>query len=153
MSVDDAIEPGLQVSLVPPQFVDQVWNECVPHLRHAINMSAGRYNMHALYDKLISGEFHMWIVFDHNRKIIGVNTTTFHHYPTGERSVWGQFLGGERLAEWQDQMCDIIARWAKDNKCSFIEFTGRPGWGRLLSRNGYAEEYRTYRKDLAHGQW
>lgn len=138
---------SLQVSLVPTAEVGRVWPTCAPMLDRAVKISEHRYSLEDLHQKLSTGEFDLWIVFDEDAQIIASITSTFTYYPQA-KSLHGQFLGGSRLDEWQDQFCDIFDRWAKDNHCNFVEFTGRPGWKRVLARNGYREVFTTYQRDL-----
>lgn len=138
----------IQVSLVPPDHVPQIWDKVSHMLKQATDLSRGRYRLKDLKDKLFGGEFQLWIVFDDSDfQIIAAVTTTFSYYPN-LKSLHGQFLGGERLDEWRDLMCDILDRWAIDNACQIVELSGRAGWAKTLAPNGYKEVYRTYEKEL-----
>lgn len=145
----DPKEVELVISLVPVQAIPVIWDKVGHMLKRATDLSQGRYRLHDLKAKLLSGEFQLWVVMDGTHKILAAITSTFTVYPQG-KSLHGQFLGGDRLEDWKDDFCDIFKRWAYDNHCSMIEFTGRKGWSRVLEPNGYREVFRTYQIDLKH---
>ena len=144
---DEPLGTELTVSLVPPFEVERIWDQVSRMLKLATDMSQGRYRLQDLKDKLMKGEFQLWIIFDPTFKIVAAITSTFTEYPQ-KKAAHGQFLGGERLIEWKQKFCDVFDSWARDNGCGLIEFSGRPGWGRELSEQGFREVFRTYQKDL-----
>lgn len=137
----------LQVSLVPSEEVPKIWDKVSHMLKQATDLSYGRYGLNDLKKKLLEGEFHLWIIFDDDYSIVAAVTTTFTYYPS-MKTVHGQFLGGDRLPEWRDLMCDILDRWAIDNSCQMVELSGRAGWAKVLEPNGYKEVFRTYQREL-----
>jgi len=141
---------GIEISLVPPVHVHEVWKEASPFLKRSTDLSGGRYRLRDLRAKLEAGEFQLWIIFEGDPKnMLAAITSTFSIYPQC-RSLHGQFLGGDRLDEWREQFCSIFDRWGRDNGCRMIEFTGRKGWGKALESNGYREAFRIFQRDLSH---
>lgn len=137
----------LSISLVPCWEVHRVWPKVEAMLKRATDRSEGRYDIEDLKEKIEKGEVDLWIVFDGDLQVIAANTTTFTEYPQG-LFCSGQFIGGSRIDEWQDDMCALIENWARDHGCKAIEFSGRSGWGRLLARNNYREVFRIFQRDL-----
>lgn len=140
-------QPDLLVSLVPASDIAVIWNQVSSMLKRATDLSQGRYKLADLRDKLVSGEFQLWIVFTRGGEIIAAITSTFTIYPQG-KALSGQFLGGARLEDWRDNFCEVFDNWGIDNGCKFVEFTGRAGWAKALQSNGYREVFRTYQRDL-----
>lgn len=138
---------SLSISLIPTSEVMRVWDRVSHMLKRATDISQGRYRLIDVKEKLLTGEFNLWVVFDPEFRIVAAITSTFTFYPQG-KFLHGQFLGGDRLDEWRDQFCDIFDRWGKDNACKAIEFSGRAGWVRALAGNGYREVFRVLQKDL-----
>lgn len=138
---------NLQVSLVPCWEVKNIWDRVSRMLKLATDQSQGRYGLNDLKDKLDSGEFHLWVIFDPKYEIIAAITSTFTQYPQG-KFLAGQFLGGERLEEWKDIFCQVFCNWGRDNGCKSIEFTGRAGWAKVLAENGFKEVFRIYQREL-----
>lgn len=141
------MEDELEVSLVPVFAIETEWPRVEKMLEVATSMSAGRYDIGHLKEKLLTGEFQLWVIFDKRFEIVAAITSTFTVYPKC-KFLSGQFLGGDRLADWKDKFCRIFHNWGRDNGCKAVELTGRAGWSKVLEPNGYREIYRTYQKDL-----
>lgn len=140
----------LEVSLVPPEYVSEVWDRVSHMLKKATDLSYGRYKLRDLRARLERGDFHLWIIFDkQTNEICAAVTSSFTAYPQMQ-SLHGQFLGGDRIEEWRDKFCDVFDRWGRSNNCAIVEFTGRKGWSKMLEQNGYREVYRVYQRDLRH---
>lgn len=137
----------LKISLVPLFAIEREWERVSDMLKRATDQSEGRYDIEDVRERLLSGEFQLWIIFDRQLQIVAAITSTFTHYPRC-KSLSGQFLGGDRLDEWKDEFCEIFDNWGRDNGCKFSELSGRAGWSRVLSPNGYREVSRTYQRDL-----
>lgn len=137
----------LKISLVPTSEVPRVWDLVSHMLKRATDLSQGRYGLRDLKAKILSGEFELWIIFDEAGEIVASVTTTMTAYPQ-VKMVSGQFLGGDRLADWRDDFCAKLESWAKDNGCASIELTGRAGWSKVLDGNGYREVFRVYQRNL-----
>ncbi len=137
----------LLISLVPHTEIIRVWDNVSSMLKMATDRSQGRYRLKDLKEKLMSGEFQLWVVFEPGFKVVAAITSTFTVYPQC-KALHGQFLGGERLDEWKDRFCDIFDRWGRDNGCQIAEFSGRAGWAKPLAANGYREVFRVYQRDL-----
>lgn len=136
----------LQVSLVPPGEVSRVWAAVGGQLDRAVHLSNGRYLLEDVRDELEQGNAHLWIIFDpETKEIVASATTNFAHYPRC-KALYGKFLGGDRLDEWQDKFCDILDSWGRDNGCTIVEFAGRAGWSKTLKSNGYEESCRIYER-------
>lgn len=140
--------PALDVSLVQRHLINQLWPKVEPLLAKATEISEGRYEIDDLHDKLINeDDWHLWCVYEPDLTVVAAITSTFTHYPQG-LALHGQFLGGDRLHDWQDMFCEMFDRWARDHGAKFIEFTGRAGWVRPLQRNGYRPVFTIYQRDL-----
>lgn len=138
----------LEVSLVQRHLIPAIWSRVAGYLKDATDRSEGRYNLDDLYANLVNDEhWHLWVVYEPDLTVVAAITSTFTDYPR-MRVLHGQFLGGERLDDWQDMFCEIFDRWARDNGCHAVEFTGRHGWGRPLKRSGYRPIFTIFQRDL-----
>lgn len=137
----------LDVSLVPLEYLAQVWPVVGPMLKRATDQSEGRYELEDLRKMLACEAFQLWVIFEPDMNIVAAITSTFTQYPQG-KFLSGQFLGGERLDDWKDMFLKVFDQWGRDNDCDFVELTGRAGWSKVLAPNGYRELYRTYQRDL-----
>ena len=142
----------MRVSLIHPDYVSNCWEEVSPLLEKSIGTAHGRYTMDDILREIVNFEQHLWVVFDDGR-ILAALTTRFVEYP-GKRMLAGQFLGGERIMQWRDEMLTTLERWAKDSKCEGLEMTGRNGFERVLAPHGWTPEYVVFEKmfkEMSHG--
>lgn len=135
---------ALSIGYVPPERIPASWEALGPVLKRATDLSGGRYTVDDLYQKLTAGEYQLWVVVEEGR-LVAANTVRLAQYPQ-MRVLEGFFIAGDRLLEWKDQMCAEMERLAQALGCQIIEFNGRRGWGKVLSENGYHEQFVTYSK-------
>jgi|TARA_R110002124_G_scaffold50744_3_gene147301 hypothetical protein len=123
------ILPVLDISFVPPETLDVVWEEVKLTLKRAVKRSSGKMNVNDIYNNLIDERSHLWIVFNtDDLKISGCCITQFQEYPTGLRMLNIDLLAGKKMDNWAELGLDILYKWAKDNKCDGIEIISRPGF-------------------------
>ena len=134
----------MRVSLVPADYVSLSWDQVAPLLEKSIHAAHGRYSIDDILCEIVNSEQHLWVVFD-NHEIIAALTTKFVFYPK-KKILAGQFLGGERIGEWRDEMLETLERWATDNACLGLEMTGRKGFKKVLEPHGWTPEYVVYEK-------
>jgi len=135
----------VEVSLVDPDYLYLIWDETSSVLDRSIGTAHGRYSLDHIAHEIMTGEQHLWVVFDDDKKVISALTTKFVSYP-GKRLLAGQFLGGERIMRWRDSMLETLERWAVDNNCDGMEMTGRRGFERILKPHGWTPEYTVFEK-------
>jgi hypothetical protein len=132
----------MEVSLVPPQLIDGLWPRIFPHLSKASDYTFGRYEPEDILEFVVSGEAHLWIVFD-GEDIVGITVTRFWEYPR-KKCLDMVFIGGDEGFSWKDPMLEILQRWARDNGCEAIESSGRPGFARAFKDDGYKMLWQVY---------
>jgi hypothetical protein len=132
----------MEVSLVPPQLIDGLWPRIFPHLSKASDYTFGRYEPEDILEFVVSGEAHLWVVFD-GEDIIGITVTRFWEYPR-KKCLDMVFIGGDEGFSWKDPMLEILQRWARDNGCEVIESSGRPGFARAFKDDGYKMLWQVY---------
>lgn len=136
----------IAIQSVSAENLVRVWPSVAPILKRATDMSHGRLGIEDLRASIFDGTLHLWLVLDGD-KVIAANTLQMKSYPR-MRVMLGLYIGGERLEEWRDLMCEAVERYAREQGCQKVEFIGRPGWGRVLSSNGYAPAFTSYEKAL-----
>jgi hypothetical protein len=132
----------MQCSLIPHDFVDQIWGEVKEYLRGAADYTYGRYEVEDIYDAIMDYDHQLWIAFDEGG-VHGAVVTKFTHYPR-RKYLDMVFTGGERLLEWKEPMLKMLQAWAFDNSCDGIESTGRPGWAKIFASDGHKVVWHTY---------
>ena len=137
-------------SMVPPHLIGSVWGKCEKILDRLEPSSDGRFELSDILHMLLSGQQHMWIVWDQDLEeipIIGVVITELMQYPR-KLMISVQYLAGERLDEWFEETEIMIANWGKASGCDGMEMSGRRGWARRLKKESWTEKYVIMNKDF-----
>ena len=139
----------MQITAVPVGHVVHVLPQVVPHLHRLAPRTNGRSSVDDILQGILSGTSVLWLAFEEteDNHIYGVTITTVQKYPRcAMLNIW--YTAGHKLRLWQDQMMEVLTRYAKDNQCAKIELTGRKGWEKALKAWNVKEAYRTYEIDL-----
>lgn len=122
----------MKVSLVPSEHIGACWEEVEPLLKKAVDRQ-DKVEISDVYFSLSTGAKSLWVAYD-NEGIKGVVVSTIVEHPI-KKILFLDYLGGKKGAggtitsmTWKTPMLDILQRWAYDNNCNSIEFTGRVGW-------------------------
>ncbi len=132
----------IQVSMVPPQYVDTCWKTIEPYMEKAAKYTYGRYTSDDIYDSLKEYDHHLWVAFN-GSEIKGAVVTNIITYPR-RKVLCMSFCGGVELKEWKDPMLDLLKRFAKDSGCDGIEATARRGWAKVFENDGYKGHWVTF---------
>lgn len=125
----------MHVSLVPPEYVLDVWPAVVGYVAKATKYSSGKYEPEDVLRLVTDYNYPLWIAFD-DEQIKGAVITRFIEYPR-KKCLFLEFCGGIDGFSWKDAMLSTLRRWAKDNGCDGIEATGRLGWKKIFESDGY----------------
>lgn len=123
------------VSLVPVEYVDQVWGTIEPYLKKALKYAVGKYEPEDVYSLVVDYGYPLWVAFD-DEGIKGAVITRFVQYPR-KKYLFLEFCGGRDGFSWKAPMLDVLRSWAKDNGCDGIEGAGRAGWRKVFEKDGY----------------
>jgi hypothetical protein len=123
------------ISLVPVEYVDQVWGTVEPFLKKALKYAVGKYEPEDVYALVVDYGYPLWIAFD-DEGIKGAVITRFVQYPR-KKYLFLEFCGGRNGFSWKAPMLDVLRSWAKDNGCDGIEGAGRVGWQKVFEKDGY----------------
>lgn len=137
----------MQISLVPPQMVEDLWPRIFPHLSNAAEYTFGRYEPEDIMDFVLTGHAHLWVVLD-EENVKGLTITRFWQYPR-KKCLDLVFLSGDDGFSWKDDMLKILQHWAYDNKCDVIEASGRPGLARAFRDDGYRPLWQVFELPVA----
>lgn len=137
----------MNVSLVPVDHVNDVWDSVKSFLSPAVKVTNGRYMLYDVYVAIQTSKMQLWIAFDDERKILGCEVTSITDYPS-RRILTSLFTGGREIRKWRDQMMDVLIRWAEDNECTGIEGYGKKGWIKMLEPYGVTSSLTMFEKDL-----
>lgn len=137
----------MQVSMVPSEHVDAVWDSVKDYLDGAAQYTHGRYTVDDIYDCIKEYDYTLWVAFDKD-KIKGAVVTSFAYYPRKKYLVM-TFCGGEQLEQWKGPMLKLLQRFAYDTQCDGIEATARLGWAKIFKSDGHKPLWQTFQLPAA----
>ena len=139
------------ISAVPYPYVEDVWPKVSSMLKDAVDTSHGKFSIESVRQAIDHQEIALWVVLEEgNDAVVASFTTRIAVYPEC-RVLTMDWVGGERMSEWMEDMLDVMEGYAKHHKCTQMQGMGRPGWARALKHLGWELESSVYRKDLSHG--
>ena len=136
----------MQMSLVPPGQVAGVIPALLPYLQVSEQWTRGRSTVDDILRFILNGQMHLWVGHE-DGKIYGHVITEVKQYPQS-KMLTIQYCAGEpnHMQYVEEEMFDLLSRFAKDAGCSGIEFIGRPGWRKTASKYGYSVQSVMYQK-------
>ena len=137
----------MNVSMVPADHINAVWDSIKVLLQPAVTVTNGRYMLYDVYVSLQQSKMQLWIAFNDDKEIVGCQITSITDYPS-RRVLTSLFTGGKILREWRDEMMSLLLRWAEDNECTGIEGYGRKGWIKMLEPYGVKRGLIMFEKDI-----
>lgn len=135
-----------QVTLVPYDGIGRLWPVVEPFVAKAVTYTDGRYEALDVLHLLLNYEYHLWVAFN-DGGVHGAVITRFIEYPR-KRYLFLEFCGGVDGFQWKDKMLSTLREWAKDHGCDGIEASGRDGWKKIFSRDGYQPKLRNFELTL-----
>lgn len=137
----------MNVSLVPGDHIDAVWDSVKDFLTPAVKVTNGRYMLYDVYAAIKAERMQLWIAFNDEREVLGCEVTSITDYPS-RRVLTSVFTGGRKINLWKNEMMGILVQWAEDNQCTAIEGYGRKGWIRMLDAYGVKQSLILFEKDI-----
>jgi hypothetical protein len=143
------------ISMVPIEHVADVWPNIKELIASAVEEAHGRASVEQTYNDLLEASQILWIAFnndDPEKHIVGCCTIRIIEYPSGKyiSALMGAGDKGEGR-EWIFNMLDVLRGFGEEFGCIGTEISGRRGWLRYLSHDGYNEVF-TVIEQVYHGQ-
>ena len=136
----------MRASLVPLGMVSSVIPALLPYLAESEKWSKGRASVDDILRFVLNQQMQLWVVHEENT-IYGHVVTEIKEYPRCKMLVV-QYCAGEsdHMQYVDDEIFDLLDRFAKDAGCSGIEFVGRPGWRKQAEKYGFEVRSVMYQK-------
>jgi len=138
----------LDIALVPYAVLARTMAGIIKYLEKAAEVSSGRSTVEDIMRYVFNNQYSLWVVFDKNASgMLGFFALEVKNYPS-KRMLCIQHcvIEPHHMQSVEPRMEEISERWAKDNGCSGIEFTGRPGWRRWARERGYLSHSVVYER-------
>lgn len=115
------------VTRVPSEDLEFIWSQVAPLIEKALDET---YNIKDILYGLANDRMQLFISWNDNRVESAV-VTEIAQYP--QAKILRYFLaGGRNLENWLERIQEKIEKFAKQNKCTYLEVAGRKGWVRKL---------------------
>jgi len=126
--------------------VSSVIPALLPYLAESEKWSKGRASVDDILRFVLNQQMQLWVVHEENT-IYGHVITEIKEYPRCKMLVV-QYCAGEsnHMQYVDDEIFDLLDRFAKDAGCSGIEFVGRPGWRKQAEKYGFEVRSVMYQK-------
>ena len=136
----------MRASLVLPGMVSSVIPALLPYLAESEKWSKGRASVDDILRFVLNQQMQLWVVHEENT-IYGHVVTEIKEYPRCKMLVV-QYCAGEpnHMQYVDDEIFDLLDRFAKDAGCAGIEFVGRPGWRKQAEKYGFEVRSVMYQK-------
>jgi hypothetical protein len=126
--------------------VSSVIPALLPYLAESEKWSKGRASVDDILRFVLNQQMQLWVVHEENT-IYGHVITEIKEYPRCKMLVV-QYCAGEsnHMQYVDDEIFDLLDRFAKDAGCTGIEFVGRPGWRKQAEKYGFEVRSVMYQK-------
>lgn len=114
------------------------WTVAAPLLAPAVELSEGRYDLGAVYEKCAQKFALLWLVDNEKDETVAAFISRIAAYPR-KRFLSIDFLGGDRMAEWVSETDRVLQAYARDAQLDGIEMVGRAGWTKSLGALGWRQ--------------
>ena len=138
----------MNISLVPPDGVPQVWPQVRLLLLPAVRRSGGRFTLRTTYDALRLGRFTLWIAFEDGLGDIRAAAVTAPAEYPAKRMLCIILWGGRKMPLWESPLHDRLVRYARDLGLDGLEGYGRRGLVRKGAQHGWRETAAVIDRDL-----
>ena len=132
----------MYVSGIPSSKVNDVWDRCKKFIEMGNNKSQQEMNVDDIYQKLLTTDMQLWMVFSEDAEIVSVLTTEVVLYPR-MKTCRIVTLGGKDMDDWVEQFLEVLEEWALENDC-----VCRKGFIKKLEKYGYEHTYTILTKKL-----
>lgn len=136
----------MKTVLVPPGMVSNVIPALLPYLEKSEEWTRGRAKTDDILRFVLNGQMQLWVVHENNTAY-GYLVTEVKDYPQCKMLVV-QYCAGEphHMQYVDDEIFDLLDRFAKDAGCAGVEFVGRPGWRKQADKHGFEVRSVVYQK-------
>jgi len=129
-----------RVYLVPHDLYAAVEPDVRGLLAPVVARSGGRETMDAVWESIEAGHHQLWMIFNESGGLDGAMVSHIKAY-TQKRMLVINWLAGDNMADWIDEVLDALEQFAKLNECGGLELVGRHGWMRFLKGHGWETPY------------
>lgn len=110
------------------------WDFVKHELEKALKDEYNRCSIEHVHEMIKSKDAQLWALHDDDIKAVMV-TEIINYKNLKAVKIW--LVTGVELHKWLDTLIETVSKWAKENGCTVMEFTGRKGWEKVLNKKGF----------------
>lgn len=110
------------------------WDDVKYSLQEAFENDYGRMSINDIKDAIECHKMQMWGI--HDGILRAVMITEIIDYPQ-LRSLRVVAVAGKEMDTWLDVLLVTIEQYGAENSAHILEFTGRKGWEKVLTKHGW----------------
>lgn len=129
---------------IPSAEIDAVWPLAEPLIAAACRRGGNKDTADDFRAGLNARDLQLWLAWD--GEIVALAVTEIVCHPR-KRCCRIRICTGRARAGWQHYL-PVIENWAEAQGCAAMELIARPGWSRLLAKQGYATTHLFCEKEL-----
>jgi len=127
----------LTLRRIEQQHVIETLSFIAAYIERALEHDHGEMDVDTVIERLVTGEFDLWIAFDPDTKsVAGAVTTSFIKYPLKWSLELITMSVDAPREDWQP-LIEELETWAAIHGCCDIEFLGRMGWAKTGNQIGF----------------
>lgn len=110
------------------------WPQVKDDIAEALSRDGGRLGIDDMYGFIQDQSMQLWAI--HDGDIHAVMTTEIVNYMQ-MRAVRIVTVTGKDSEQWLDLLIETVSAWGAENGAHAVEFVGRKGWEKTLSKRGF----------------
>lgn len=131
---------------VPVEAFSRIYDEVIPLIVKALKHSDGKYSIEDIVRIINSRDGQLWVACYEDSKVTTMMVTQVITYPQ-ERRLLILLYAGQGVAS-TGYFLPVIYEGARKLGCTAVEIYGRPGWERVMEREGFKKVHTVLSKKL-----
>ena len=127
-----------RIAPVHPKNIGLLWHLVETDIERACKYSSGTYDSDAILQELMGSRSILWVIHDEEDNITANYVTQLVQYPR-KKTLLVVTLGGKGYKKWHPLMLEELAKYAKEEKCDFIEASIRQDLAEWAERVGWVK--------------
>ncbi len=119
-----------------------IWEWVEPLIGRVCSDESVGFSTEDILTKLQTRQMQLWVVPEKAAMVTQVLVYPQH------KVLLVPILAGDDMDEWLPDIVETLVFFAKHMGCKYIEERGRPGWGKVLDKDGFRKAFVTLRKEV-----
>ena len=132
---------------LPKEMLPEVWPVVAPGIQAAVDRAAGRMSMENIANYIMGGKWQLWL-FLKNKEYKALAITEITVCPSGMKILNLVVCTGEDKELWEVLIPSTLEHFARIEGCKLFETMARPGWEKILGRQGFKKTHVLLEKEL-----